>query len=44
MDALFLLKLNRKSYVLYPYLRLFQTIFENSFIWRPKRLVTLLNV
>ena len=26
------------------YLRLFQTIFENSFIWRPKRLVTLLNL
>ena len=26
------------------YLRLFKTIFENSFIWRPKRLVTLLNV
>ena len=24
--------------------RLFQTIFENSFIWRPKRLVTVLNV
>ena len=26
------------------YLRLLQTISENSFIWRPKRLVTLLNV
>jgi len=26
------------------FLRLFQTIFENSFIWRPKRLVTLLNL
>jgi len=26
------------------YLRLFQTIIENSFIWRPKRLVTLLNL
>ena len=26
------------------YLRLFQTIFENSFIWQPKRLVTLLNL
>jgi len=26
------------------YLRLFQTIFEKSFIWRPKRSVTLLNL
>jgi len=26
------------------YLQLLQTISENSFIWRPKRLVTLLNV
>ena len=26
------------------YLRLLQTISENSFIWRPKRLVTLLNL
>jgi len=26
------------------YLRLLQTISENSFVWRPKRLVTLLNV
>ena len=26
------------------YLRLFQTIFENSFIWRPKSLVTFLNL
>ena len=25
-------------------LRLFQTIFENSFIWRPQHLVTLLNL
>jgi len=26
------------------YLGLFQTIFENSFIWRQERLVTLLNL
>jgi len=26
------------------YLRLLQTIYENSFIWRPELLVTLLNL